>query len=173
MSKKERTKYTLAQKQEIVQKIEAAVAAGSNIKQACQQFDLHDGMYHKWKRAGIKPATEATTKTEPAKKGNPKFLSLEEKVKVIGEADALIAAGTSVKEAILKTGISQANFYAYKKQIAKHNGTLPAVVGAKTDLQMMQFDLGQAPKAPMVLMIGNAEDFKSTLATLGNFLRGN
>lgn len=175
MKKKERNQYTLAEKQEHVLKIETLVASGSTIKEACEKTGLADGLFHKWKRAGIKsaPAPSQSPSELPSSRSNPKFLTIEQKAKVIADATALIDSGMSVKDAIAKVGINQANFYAYKKQLGKLNGNLPAVAGPSKDLQMMQFDLGTEKKAPMVLMIGNAEDFKSTLASLGNLLRGN
>src|SRR3954467_14828244 len=176
MKPKERNQYTPAKKQEVLQKIETLISSGSTVKEACNKLGLADGLFHKWKRAGVKAATTppsppaSPTNSQPKK--SARFLNIEEKTKLVTEVNSLTGSGMSVKDALVKTGVSQANFYAYRRQIGKLNGNLPAVAGSGKDLQMMQFDLGAQTKAPMVLMIGNAEDFKSTLASLGNLLRG-
>lgn len=171
-SKKVRTQYTLEQKQKLIGQIEALVATGTQVNKACEKFGIADGSYHTWKRNGITaPAAVAAKGTDKTALRNGS-IPMEDKQKLVNQVSDLRKTGLNVKEAIAKVGIRPDDYYRYRSQVAKASGTLPAVVEPK-NLQMMQFDLGGQKSAPMVLMIGNAEDMKSTLSMLGQVLRGN
>ena len=181
-TKDTRTPYTLEQKRKYIAEADALVAGGMQLKDAAKKLGINDAYIHTWKRAFKKQRIPLTSQTRAAssavtRNGN-KIPSIEQKQQCVTQVDELRKTGLSVKDAIVKVGIRPDDYYRYKNQIAKANGTLPVVAGDKQvsgtkNLQMLQFDMGAQKSSPMVLMIGNAEDFKTTLAQLGQILRGN
>jgi hypothetical protein len=181
-TKETRTQYTLEQKRKYITEADVLVAGGMQLKEAAKKLGINDAYIHTWKRTfkrqGISIKSDAANASTQSTRNGVKIPSLEQKQKWVTQVDELRRTGLSVKDAIVKVGIRPDDYYRYKHQIAKANGTLPVVagdksVGAAKDLQMLQFDMGTQKSSPMVLMIGNAEDFKSTLAQLGQILRGN
>lgn len=181
-TKDTRTQYTLEQKRKYIAEADALVAGGMQLKDAAKKLGINDAYIHTWKRTfkkqGIPLAAQTSASSATLTRNGNKIPSLEQKQKWVTQVDELRRTGLSVKDAIVKVGIRPDDYYRYKNQVAKANGTLPVVAGDKQisgakDLQMLQFDMGAQKSSPMVLMIGNAEDFKSTLAQLGHILRGN
>jgi transposase len=122
MSTKEtRTQYTLEQKRKYIAEAEALVIGGMQLKDAAKKLGINDAYIHTWKRTfkkkGIALGEKRSQETSLIARNGVKIPSIEQKQKWVTQVDGLRKTGSSVKEAIAKTGIRPDDYYSYKNQV--------------------------------------------------------
>jgi|SRR5581483_9374321 len=167
--KKQRTKFPVEKKQELIRRIDELHSTGATIKDAAKKVGISDRYYHAFKRQ----LRESGVSTAPTKNGaviktGNNLRSLQEKQTLVNKVDELRKTGMAIKDALTKLSLRPDDYYRYKKQLARENGTLP-VPGR--DIQMLQFDMGQASKGPLILVMGNPEDVNRALGHMAQILQ--
>ncbi|MBY4611626.1 transposase [Rhizobium sp. 9T] len=87
------------------------------------------------KASRIKNATAAKTGVGSSKPVKPKTrgLSDQEKLERIGQIEAEVAGGATLKDAVKSAGISDQTYYQWKKATAQHVGQIQAAPASEDD----------------------------------------
>jgi transposase-like protein len=116
--------YTLEEKIALVTEIERRYrAGGGTLKAAAQAAGTTDTSYNNWLRAGIRPLPA----TRPAP---PRPYPPEERKRLLGEVDHLLAGGMGIDAACRQVGISDSSYRKWRDEMGPPPAMRPVEVTA-------------------------------------------